>query len=718
MLPDVDTIGLYEVLKTIPRRHSPKIKQRLQAVRREIYARLRELWEKTCLKKLQFRLPLLILDEAHHLKNARTRLASLFFLADAEKDAEEISRGPLGGIFERMLFLTATPFQLGHGELCSVLERFDGICWNGPAVPPCGRQGFNEQIKDLRERLDAAQIATVRLDDSWGKLKPNDLMVNDEFFPVVAEWWTRAHQGGQLTARAENIMECYRLARERMSQAEGLLCPWVIRHLKSRQLTQWLGTPRRLSLPGQAICNEGGENDTTGIGVEGKSLLPFLLAARATACAPKNRPVFAEGLASSYEAFLHTRQGTHSGQAEYLDIDDHGTVEDNDNGSLDAHLDTGRWYLDQLEMLIPRGDQQASGNHPKIAATVRRVAELWQHGEKVVVFCHYVATGKTLRQRISEAIKEQMTRHGAEGLECTVAEVDEELWRIGRLFYDKDSPVRRSCDYEVTKILCQPKFATLASHREKLIEIVRSNIRTPAFLTRFFPLSRGRYGEEAMLIAMDRRDQSGMSMRVLLEDFFEFLMHRCVEDERQRYLAALDHIVTGSYRGLDASPTYEADELQGERAEVLLPNVRLVNGTTKSDTRQRLMLTFNTPFFPDVLIASSVMAEGVDLHLNCRHIIHHDLCWNPSTLEQRTGRIDRIGAKVERCGQPIRVYLPYIAETQDEKMYRVVMDRERWFSVVMGEEYRVDAQTTEKLANRIPLPEKAATDLAFRLEVK
>jgi hypothetical protein len=112
-----------------------------------------------------------------------------------------------------------------------------------------------------------------------------------------------------------------------------------------------------------------------------------------------------------------------------------------------------------------------------------------------------------------------------------------------------------------------------------------------------------------------------------------------------------------------------------------------------------------------------VLAEGVDLHLNCRYLIHHDLCWNPSTLEQRTGRIDRIGAKAERCGQSIFLYLPYIAETQDEKMYRVVMDRERWFSVVMGENYKVDARSVEKLAARIPLPEAAARELAFRLEV-
>ena len=186
---------------------------------------------------------------------------------------------------------------------------------------------------------------------------------------------------------------------------------------------------------------------------------------------------------------------------------------------------------------------------------------------------------------------------------------------------------------------------------------------------------------------------------------------------RTRYLEAIRSIQTGTITGQEALGTFGDDERQGATPERLLPNVRLVNGAVKSETRQRLMLTFNSPFFPEVLIASSVMAEGVDLHRFCRYVIHHDLCWNPSTLEQRTGRVDRIGAKVERCGKPIRVYLPYLAETQDEKMYRVVMDRERWFNVVMGEKFKVDARTTEKLARRVPLPATVAQELAFRLEV-
>ena len=181
----------------------------------------------------------------------------------------------------------------------------------------------------------------------------------------------------------------------------------------------------------------------------------------------------------------------------------------------------------------------------------------------------------------------------------------------------------------------------------------------------------------------------------------------CNKDERKEYLLSLSKVTTGDIR---------AEDVDESEFENFSPIVRLVNGSTKQDTRQTLMLTFNTPFFPEILVASSVMSEGVDLQLNCRHIIHHDLCWNPSTLEQRTGRIDRIGAKAELCGQSINVFLPYVAETQDEKMYRVVMDRERWFNIVMGEKFKVDTSNTDKLAERIILPNKIIDELQFKLE--
>ena len=103
--------------------------------------------------------------------------------------------------------------------------------------------------------------------------------------------------------------------------------------------------------------------------------------------------------------------------------------------------------------------------------------------------------------------------------------------------------------------------------------------------------------------------------------------------------------------------------------------------------------------------------------------------YNPTNGEHEIGRglnqsnqiLDltdlALAAKAERCGCSIYVYLPFLAETQDEKMYRVVMDRERWFNVVMGEKYTMGARSTEKMAERIPLPETAAASLGFNLEI-
>ena len=81
-----------------------------------------DIWE-VWLSHADFRSPLLILDEAHHAKNRATRLASLF---DNERE-QGGEPGALFGRFERMLFLTATPFQRGHYELIEVLRRFGAV---------------------------------------------------------------------------------------------------------------------------------------------------------------------------------------------------------------------------------------------------------------------------------------------------------------------------------------------------------------------------------------------------------------------------------------------------------------------------------------------------------------------------------------------------------------------------------------------------------------
>ena len=111
------------------------------------------------------------------------------------------------------------------------------------------------------------------------------------------------------------------------------------------------------------------------------------------------------------------------------------------------------------------------------------------------------------------------------------------------------------------------------------------------------------------------------------------------------------------------------------------------------------------------------MGEGVDLHRYCRHVIHHDLDWNPSSIEQRTGRVDRLGCKAEGRAS-IPVFVPYLAGTADERQYQVMTDREGWFRIVMGQE-EVSERITEQddKEPRLP-PEDFQERLAFDLSLR
>lgn len=680
--------GLHTALELIPRRGSKNLDARLDSARTQLKKAMNAGWHRwlrTSCQKVE--LPLLILDEAHHLKNPSTKLARLF--VDGDADAQ-VMGGALGGVFQRMMFLTATPFQLGHHELMRVLERFQNITWS-TAAPTGGRAACEETLTRLRDRLDDAQRRAQQLEQTWGRLRPDHLSAagcEDD----VEDWWWMLEQGS--IPRDPDVIEVrtrFSEAGAAMRAAERELRPWVLRHLKPRTLPE-SSDPRRKALDGAQLVDASRNG---GLKVTGDALLPFLLAARARAMVAssggRNRAMFAEGLASSFEAFRHTRTGAH------------GRDEDADNDSGSPPGDVA-WYLEQIDRILPRTEERIALPHPKLEATVERALKLWARGEKVLIFCFYRATGRALERHLSARLDTEINRLAAKRMGVNDPnEAGKHLKRLGDRLND-DGPLRREAD-AVLEQLIRKTGQVDAETEARIVDVMRRFSRTPAFLARFYPFDDA---HEPFARALRNRDASGIRLDAKLDSFCRLLLDRATADERNRYLDALDRIQTGE--------RYGRDDDDAERVK-LLPNVRLANGETAPDTRQRLLLSFNTPFFPEIFIASAVMSEGVDLHLDCRHIIHHDLCWNPSTLEQRTGRVDRLGAKAETAGQSIHVYSPYVEQTQDEKMFRVVRDRERWFQVVMGDTYAMDEASTDALAERIPFPEAAARALALRLEV-
>ncbi len=62
---------------------------------------------------------------------------------------------------------------------------------------------------------------------------------------------------------------------------------------------------------------------------------------------------------------------------------------------------------------------------------------------------------------------------------------------------------------------------------------------------------------------------------------------------------------------------------------------------TAGTRKERVRAAFNSPFWPFVLVSTSVGQEGLDFHHYCHAITHWNLPSNPVDLEQREGRVHR-----------------------------------------------------------------------------
>ena len=134
---------------------------------------------------------------------------------------------------------------------------------------------------------------------------------------------------------------------------------------------------------------------------------------------------------------------------------------------------------------------------------------------------------------------------------------------------------------------------------------------------------------------------------------------------RARAPAAARHRQCGSGRGATRNegagdcPSARAPAQQGRTRDRLhrvsrhalapaeqlcrLPARVLHGGLTRGERRLALE-QFASGRHP-ILLATDAAGEGLNLHHHCRVVINLELPWNPTRLEQRAGRVDRIGQR-------------------------------------------------------------------------
>lgn len=708
-----DLKPLAEALKEMPLRDSENRRNRITAVRQTLRKIESSVW-KDLLAETRWKSPLLVIDEAHHLKNPDAGLAQQLQLqSQSSESVVKTGHGAMAETFDKMLFLTATPFELGHLELIRILSRFGDTRWHHASKMEMNKIQFDSDLIDLKQSLTEVQRSAVALQRCWTLLPTEDHAQDAE----VDQWWDRLLQldASRRTTRQQALVDVFTETRNWYAKAQKQICPWIVRHNKGDFWSEPSSGPdkrsirRRKKLTGDLALKTPVSG---GIEVPTDQLLPFFLAARSAVTPGKD--LLGEALCSSYEAFRDTRDNRNAGKDEQDSMD---SFDEDD-------LTHSSWYLEEFDTAL---NTSGGGVHPKVASTVQLAADLWEAGEKVLVFAFYRHTCRALQKHISNEIFHRTLGLARKRLNNVDGAAEDEIHRrisqIHDRYFDKaetrgGQALRNALQAIVSRR--QHAAADLISDEqaEQLATIMRRFLRVKSTLVRCFPIDKYESMEPHMAVrsALDREDGSGQSWRRKFESFIDFLTHRCGTAERADIVDALLRITTGD-RAVSSDQTAggKNPDVDDDRV-MILANVQVATGDTPSEQRVRQMRAFNTPFFPDVFVCSQVMSEGVDLHRYCRHVIHHDLAWNPSQIEQRTGRVDRLGCKAENQ-HPIHVYLPFIAGASDERQFRVMSDREQWFRVVMGQEDVARLIPAESDSDHRQLPSAFLKEMAFDLSV-
>jgi superfamily II DNA or RNA helicase len=125
-------------------------------------------------------------------------------------------------------------------------------------------------------------------------------------------------------------------------------------------------------------------------------------------------------------------------------------------------------------------------------------------------------------------------------------------------------------------------------------------------------------------------------------------------------------------------------------SKIGIPSILMMGG--KEFDKDAIVKEFGSPDGPNILLSSEVGSEGIDLQF-CHLMVNYDLPWNPMKVEQRIGRIDRIGQKAER----VLIWNLFYRDTIDGRLYTRLLDRLHIFEYALGGLEPVIGEEIEKL---------------------
>lgn len=118
----------------------------------------------------------------------------------------------------------------------------------------------------------------------------------------------------------------------------------------------------------------------------------------------------------------------------------------------------------------------------------------------------------------------------------------------------------------------------------------------------------------------------------------------------------------------------------------------VIHGGVPNDQRWQELERFQNPRGSRILLSSEVGSEGIDLQF-CRVIVNYDLPWNPMRVEQRIGRIDRVGQQARR----LSIVNFKVKDTIEERLFDRLHAKLERFSNSLGDLEAVIGREVQKL---------------------
>ena len=107
-------------------------------------------------------------------------------------------------------------------------------------------------------------------------------------------------------------------------------------------------------------------------------------------------------------------------------------------------------------------------------------------------------------------------------------------------------------------------------------------------------------------------------------------------------------------------------------------SVNLFHGQMKPMEKDRAVEQFRNEVGPQILICTEAGGEGRNFQF-CHVLVNYDLPWNPMKVEQRIGRVDRIGQD-----NTVSIFNLWVKDTVEERVLDVLEKRIRVFEETVG----------------------------------